>query len=61
MTKICAFVFARGGSKGLPRKNVLLINGIPLVAHSILQARQIRNVDLIFVSTEFNLFFSKIA
>ena len=52
MTKICAFVFARGGSKGLPRKNVLLINGIPLVAHSILQARQIRNVDLIFVSTD---------
>ena len=30
MDRTFAFVFARGGSKGLPRKNVSLINGIPL-------------------------------
>ena len=33
--KTYAFVFARGGSKGLPGKNILKINGIPLLAHSI--------------------------
>ncbi|MFN3882490.1 MAG: cytidylyltransferase domain-containing protein [Nitrincola lacisaponensis] len=52
MKKIFAFVFARGGSKGLPRKNVLPLGGIPLVAHSIKLAKQINNIDRIFVSTD---------
>jgi CMP-N-acetylneuraminic acid synthetase len=50
--KVFAFVFARGGSKGLPRKNVLSLGGIPLVAHSIEVAKQLENVDRIFVSTD---------
>ena len=52
MTTTFAFVFARGGSKGLPRKNILPICGIPLLAHSIKTAREIRDVDRIFVSTD---------
>jgi len=47
-----AFVFARGGSKGLPRKNLLPMAGLPLVAYSIRLAAALEEVDGIFVSTE---------
>ncbi|WP_216904199.1 cytidylyltransferase domain-containing protein [Synechococcus sp. CCY 9618] len=47
-----AFVFARGGSKGLPRKNLLPMAGLPLVAHSIRVAAALEEIDRIFVSTE---------
>ena len=47
-----AFVFARGGSKGLPRKNLLPMAGLPLVAHSIRVAAALEEIDDIFVSTE---------
>ena len=52
MPKTCAFVFARGGSKGLPRKNVLLIGGLPMMVHSIQIAQQLDNVEEIYVSTD---------
>lgn len=52
MKKVFAFVFARGGSKGLPRKNVLPLGGIPLVAHSIEVAKHVEGVDRVFVSTD---------
>ena len=47
-----AFVFARGGSKGLPRKNLLPMAGLPLVAHSIRMAASLDEIDGVFVSTE---------
>jgi N-acylneuraminate cytidylyltransferase len=50
--KTFAFIFARGGSKGLPRKNILNLGGIPLVAHSILIAKKIPAISRIFVSTD---------
>lgn len=44
---------ARGGSKGLPRKNVKLLDGKPLIAHSIDFAKRIMQVnDKICVSTD---------
>tara|TARA_A200000113_G_scaffold225860_1_gene248375 strand:- start:862 stop:1581 length:720 start_codon:yes stop_codon:yes gene_type:complete len=49
---VFAFIFARGGSKGLPKKNIKLINGKPLIAWSIEQAKVARNVDRVFVSTD---------
>jgi len=52
MKKVFAFVFARGGSKGLPRKNVLPFGGKPLIAHSIDVAKQVKGVERIFVSTD---------
>lgn len=52
MTSTFAFIFARGGSKGLPKKNILPICGIPMLAHSIKIAREIRDVDRIYVSTD---------
>ncbi len=47
-----AFIFARGGSKGLPRKNLKLLAGKPLIQYSIEIARQLDEIDRIFVSTE---------
>ncbi|WP_367237608.1 acylneuraminate cytidylyltransferase family protein [Pseudomonas sp. Rh2] len=49
---VYAFIFARGGSKGLPGKNVKLLGGVPLVGHSIQVARQLMSVEKIFVSTD---------
>ncbi len=48
----CAFVFARGGSKGLPGKNIRPLAGKPLIAHAIESAKEIALIDGIFVSTE---------
>jgi len=47
-----AFIFARGGSKGLPRKNLRLISGVPLIGHSILCAQKIGSISKIFLSTD---------
>src|SRR5438270_58039 len=35
--RVMALIPARGGSKGLPRKNVLPVAGKPLIAYSIIQ------------------------
>ena len=50
--KTFAFIFARGGSKGVPGKNIRILGGVPLLAHSIEVARQIPQIQDIFVSTE---------
>ena len=49
---IIAIIPARGGSKGVPRKNIKLIAGLPLVAHSIKHAQDTPLISRIFVSTE---------
>jgi N-acylneuraminate cytidylyltransferase len=50
--RIVAFIFARGGSKGLPRKNVLPLAGKPLIAHAIAAARATGVIDRVIVSTD---------
>ena len=50
--KTFCFIFARGGSKGIPKKNILPINGLPLLVHSINLAKRLKEVDRIFVSTD---------
>lgn len=50
--KCIAIIPARGGSKGIPRKNVLPLAGKPLIAHNIEQARAARFVDRVIVSTD---------
>ncbi|MEK9619084.1 MAG: acylneuraminate cytidylyltransferase family protein [Flavobacteriales bacterium] len=52
--KTFAFIFARGGSKGLPKKNILNVGGLPLIAHSILSAKNNQMIDDVFVSTDSN-------
>jgi N-acylneuraminate cytidylyltransferase len=49
---IVAFVFARGGSKALPRKNLLPLAQKPLVVHSINIARSLPRVKKVVVSTD---------
>ncbi len=50
--KTFAFIFARGGSKRLVRKNVRMLSGKPLITHSIDIAKSVEGIDDIFVSTE---------
>ncbi len=52
ITEIVAVIPARGGSKGLPRKNILPMAGKPLLAYSIDVALSARNIDRVIVSTE---------
>ena len=50
--KTFAFVFARGGSKGVPGKNIRNLDGKPLLAHSIIMAQSIDKISRVFVSTD---------
>lgn len=43
---------ARGGSKGVPRKNIKLLSGIPLIHYTIKAVQQIFDNDIICVSTD---------
>jgi CMP-N,N'-diacetyllegionaminic acid synthase len=47
-----AIIPARGGSKGLPGKNVRLLAGLPLIAHSIRFAHSCPEIDRCIVSTD---------
>jgi CMP-N,N'-diacetyllegionaminic acid synthase len=49
---VVAIITARGGSRGLPRKNILPLAGKPLIAHSIEAALQARGVSRVLVSTD---------
>ena len=50
--KTVAFIFARGGSKGLPGKNILPLAGKPLIAWSIEHAKAVKRIGRIIVSTD---------
>jgi len=47
-----AVIPARGGSKGIARKNVAMLRGLPLIAYTINAARAASSVDKICVSTD---------
>ena len=47
-----AFVFARGGSKGIPKKNLQLLGDKPLIAHAILTGLATPGVERVIVSTD---------
>lgn len=49
---VVAFIFARGGSKGLPNKNIRLLAGKPLIAWSIEQAFAVDRIARVIVSTD---------
>ena len=50
--EVLAIVQARGGSKGLPRKNVLPLGGHPLVAYSIASGLAAQSITRLIVSTD---------
>ncbi len=47
-----AIIPARGGSKGLPGKNIRPLNGKPLIAYAIETALNTRQIDRVIVSTD---------
>jgi len=47
-----AFIFARGGSKGIPGKNIKPLKGKPLIQYSIEVALQTSDINNVFVSTD---------
>ena len=50
--KILGVIVARGGSKGIPRKNIKLFNFKPLIYWSIVAAQESNHIDRVIVSTE---------
>ncbi len=52
MTEILALIPARGGSKGIPRKNIRSFAGYPLIAWSIAAGLQANSVSRVIVSTD---------
>jgi YrbI family 3-deoxy-D-manno-octulosonate 8-phosphate phosphatase len=52
MTEVLAIIPARGGSKGIPRKNIRSFAGYPLIAYSIAAALQAETVTRVIVSTD---------
>ena len=51
---VLALVPARGGSKGLPGKNIMELQGKPLVGWPIEAAKQSKYIDRVVVSTDEN-------
>lgn len=49
---ILAIIPARGGSKGIPRKNIKDLNGKPLIAYTIEETKKSKYIDKLVVSTE---------
>ena len=50
--KTFCFIFARGGSKGIRKKNIRNLFGKPLIAYSLIMAKDILEIDEVFVSTD---------
>jgi N-acylneuraminate cytidylyltransferase len=52
--RIACLIPARGGSKGIPKKNIIDFNGKPLISYSIEQAKMSKYIDKIFVTSDSN-------
>ena len=50
--KIAALIPARGGSKGVPRKNIRILGHAPLIAYSIVACKMSNNIGEVYVSTD---------
>ncbi len=50
--KVIGFIFARGGSKGVPRKNIRMLSGKPLIAYAIEAGFSSKYIDRVIVSTD---------
>ncbi|MFR0357842.1 cytidylyltransferase domain-containing protein [Streptomyces sediminimaris] len=52
VSRVLAVIPARGGSKGVPAKNLLPVGGVPLVARAVRECRSSRRVTDVVVSTD---------
>ena len=50
--KVLAIIPARGGSKGIPKKNIIELNGKPLIQYTIDVAKESKGIDKIFLSSD---------
>lgn len=50
--KILAIIPARGGSKGIPKKNIYKVEGIPLIEYTLKEAHKSKLIDTCIVSTD---------
>ena len=50
--EIVAVIPARGGSKGVPRKNLREVGGVPLIVRAIRSAQSVAAIDRVVVSTD---------
>src|SRR3989338_1584602 len=50
--KVICIIPARGGSKRVPRKNIKLLKGKPLISYAINAAKQSKYIDRVIVSTD---------
>jgi phosphoglycerate dehydrogenase-like enzyme/CMP-N-acetylneuraminic acid synthetase len=50
--RVLAVIQARGGSKGIPKKNIYEINGHPLISYTICAALKSKYIDQLVVSTD---------
>jgi len=50
--RVIGLIPARGGSKGIPGKNIRLLDGHPLIAYSIVLSKMSRSIDRTIVSTD---------
>ena len=49
---VLSIILARGGSKGIIKKNLQIVGGLPLVVHSINQSLESRIINRVVVSTD---------
>ena len=49
---VYAIIPARSGSKGVKNKNIMQLDGHPLMAHSIVAAKKCKTIDRVIVSTD---------
>lgn len=52
MNEILAIIPARGGSKGVPKKNIKPLNGVPLIGYTIQEAKKTKYINRVIVSTD---------
>jgi YrbI family 3-deoxy-D-manno-octulosonate 8-phosphate phosphatase len=50
--EVVAIIPARGGSKGVPRKNLRRVGGVPLIGRAVSAAREAARIDRVVVSTD---------
>ena len=50
--RILAIIPARGGSKGIPKKNIIDLLGNPLLYYSIKSAKESKYIDKVIISTD---------
>ena len=51
-SKILCVILARGGSKGIPYKNIYKINNHPLISYTIEAAKKSKYIKKVYVSTD---------